>query len=300
MNVVDDEGELDFYRTPAAMSRIPASLGDGDDLPTDVDAMRAVVQQLLVHRDWVAAYGLTGDDVRLGEQHLRSTEEVLGRALELAPSLAGDRAPVHRVLGICRHFALVHTALLRRAGVPARVRCGFANYFDRSKWYDHWIVERWSDDGGRWVRDDPQLDGLQRAVTKVEFDPTDQPPGEFLSGSEAWRLARAGEVDPSLFGIFDMWGLPFISGNVISDLACLNKVELLPWDRWGMMTGPFEPVPEENASALDDMADCVNGGDHAAIRKRYVSDDRLRVPPVISSFIDGRPREVRLPQPLET
>ena len=50
---------------------------------------------------------------------------------------------------------------------------------------------------------------------------------------EAWVAARVGEVDPDLFGIFDMWGLGFIGGNVISDFACINKVELLPWDSLG-------------------------------------------------------------------
>jgi hypothetical protein len=29
----------------------------------------------------------------------------------------------------------------------------------------------------------------------------------------------------------------------VTDFACLNKVELLPWDSWGM-TGPHEPVTD--------------------------------------------------------
>ena len=272
------------------MTRLPASVGD---LPSTPDGTRALAQQLLVHRDWVKAYGLEGDDVRLGEQHLRSTSEVLARALELTPDLTSRREPRDRVLGICRHFALVQVALLRHAGVPARMRCGFAGYFQPGTWVDHWITERW--DGERWARDDPQLDGLQRAVIKPDFDPTDQPPGRFLSASEAWVLARRGEVDPQRFGIFDMWGLPFIRGNVISDLACLNKVELLPWDGWGMMTGPFEPVTDGDAAVIDEVAAIVNGGDFDAIRRRYLDDERLRVPPVITSFQDGRPVEVRLP-----
>jgi hypothetical protein len=287
---------LEFYRTPAAMSRLPdGALAAAGDLPGDVDGMRALVQRLLVHRDWAPAYGLTGDAVRPEEQHLRSVTEILDRALELAPSLTGDRPPAQRVLCICRHFALVHTALLRHHGVPARVRCGFAGYFQPGKWVDHWITERWSADDGRWVRDDPQIDGLQRKVAKIDFDTTDEPPGRFLSGAEAWIAARAGEVDPAVFGIFDMWGLTFISGNVIADLACLNKVELLPWDGWGMMRGPFEPVPEENAVALDELAALIVADDVAGYRRRFLDDERFRVPPVITSFQDGVPVEVTLP-----
>lgn len=283
---------IDFYATSGAMSRLPEHPALAD-VPTDLDGLRNVVQGLLLHRDWAPAYGVEGDAIRMPEQHLRSTTEILGRAFELsAEPVTVPRQPVDRVLCICRHFTLLHTAFLRAQGTPARVRCGFANYFDRSKWYDHWITERWN--GARWVRDDPQVDAVQATTVNLQFDPTDQPPGQFVSGSEAWQLARAGEVDPQLFGIFDMWGLPFIAGNVISDFACLNKVELLPWDGWGMIGGPYDPVPDDDAAVLDDVAALVATDDIDAIRDRYASDDRLRVPPVITSFIDGMPIEVSL------
>ncbi len=176
--------------------------------------------------------------------------------------------------------------------MPARVRCGFSNYFDPAKWYDHWITERW--DGHRWVRDDPQIDELQAGVINIDFDPYDQPMGKFLTGSEAWTAARAGEVDADLFGIFDMWGLAFIAGNVVSDFACLNKVELLPWDGWGMMTGPHEPVGDEAAAVLDEVARLAGDDRFDAIRERYLNDDRLRVPPDITSVIDGEMVAVHL------
>jgi len=257
------------------------------------DGLRAVVQGLLVHRDWVAAYGITDHDVRLGEQNLRSTVDVIDRALEISDApIAVAREPIERVQGICRHFALLHTALLRSQGVPARVRCGFGNYFDPAKWYDHWITERWN--GERWVRDDPQVDGLQRTVVNLAFDPYDQPPGRFLTGAEAWVAARAGDVDPDLFGIFDMWGLKYISGNVISDFACINKVELLPWDGWGMMTGPHEPLTTDALAVLDVLAALVVTDDFEAVRERYLNDDRLRVPADITSFIDGELIDVHL------
>lgn len=202
------------------------------DVPSDLDTLRGAVQGLLLHRDLAPAYGVAGDAIRIDEQNLRSTAEVLSRAFEISTEpITATRPPVDRVLCICRHFTLLHTALLRSQGVPARVRCGFSTYFDPTKRYDHWITERWN--GARWVRDDPQVDGLQAETFNLDFDPHDQPPGKFLTGGEAWIAARAGEVDASLFGILDMWGLGFIAGNVISDFACLNKVELLPWDGWG-------------------------------------------------------------------
>lgn len=247
-----------------------------------------------MHRDWAAAYGLAAETVRLDEQHLRSTKEVLGRAFEICGEpITVARQPADRVVGICRHFTVLHTAFLRDQGVPARVRCGFANYFDRSKWYDHWITERW--DSSRWIREDPQIDELQAKVINIDFDPYDQPAGQFLTGGEAWRAVRAGDLDASLFGIFDMWGLAFIAGNVLADLGCLNKVELLPWDSWGMGLGfgPHDSLRADIVENIDVLTRATAGG-FDALRRRYTTDDAVRVPADITSFIDGEPVAVHL------
>ena len=191
MNV--NQEALDFYRTPSAMTVLPDHPALSQ-LPSDLDELRRAVQGLLLHRDWAPAYGVAGDAIRIDEQNLRSTAEVLTRVLELSGEpITVTRQPIDRVLCICRHFTLLHTALLRAQGVPARVRCGFSHYFDPTKWYDHWITERWN--GERWVRDDPQVDELQAKSINLDFDVYDQPPGKFLTGSEAWIAARAGEVD---------------------------------------------------------------------------------------------------------
>jgi len=288
------ERELEFYASPTAMTELPQHPAL-DESPQDLGVLRRSVQGLLVHRDWAGAYGLAAETIRLDEQHLRSTKEVLGRAFEICGEpITVTRQPADRVVGICRHFTLLHTAFLRAHGVPARVRCGFANYFDRSKWYDHWITERW--DGSRWIREDPQIDELQAKVINIGFDPYDQPAGQFLTGSEAWRAARAGDLDANLFGIFDMWGVAFIAGNVLADVACLNKVELLPWDSWGMGLGfgPHDTLGGEIVEDIDGLAACATAGDFDALRQRYTTDDTVRVPDDITSFIDGEPVAVHL------
>jgi hypothetical protein len=61
-----------------------------------------------------------------------------------------------------------------------------------------------------------------------------------------------------------------------------------------MMTGPHEPVTDSAAAVQDDVAALASGDDFAAIRGRYADDDRLRVPPDITSFIDGALVEVHL------
>lgn len=282
-----------FYRSPGPMTALsdsPALAG----MPIAPDDLRSVVQGLLLHREWASAYGVEAAALRVDEQNLRSAAEVLKRAFEIsAEPVTVAREPVDRVVGICWHFAVLYVALLRAQGSAARVRCGFASYFDAAKWYDHWITERWV--GERWVRDDPQIDAVQANALGLGFDPHDQPPGRFLTGGEAWLAARAGEVEAERFGIYDMWGMGFLAGNVVKDFACLNKMELLPWDSWGMLRDPYRPPPKQHLAVLDEIAELAATEDLAAIRRQFESDERLRVPQVIVSYTNGRPTRVQLP-----
>ena len=86
----------------------------------------------------------------------------------------------------------------------------------------------------------------------------------------------------------------FIANNVVKDFACLNKVELLPWDSWGMITSPYHPPPKTHMAVLDEVAELVTGDDFDAIRHRFEQDDRLRVPGDIVSFVDGKAKRVSL------
>jgi transglutaminase-like putative cysteine protease len=52
--------------------------------------------------------------------------------------LTEARAPAERLVGVCRHFTLLHVEMLRRAGVRARARCGFGAYFVPGRFVDHW------------------------------------------------------------------------------------------------------------------------------------------------------------------
>lgn len=285
---------IDFYASAGPMSRLPDAVAVSD-LPTDVDDLRRVVPGALLHRDWAPAYGVEGDAIRIDEQNLRSVRDVLVRLFEISPDpLTVPRDPIDRVLCICSHFTLLHTSLLRAQGTPARARCGFANYFDRSKWYDHWITERWN--GTRWVRDDAQIDDVQTKLIQLDIDPHDQPAGHFLTGAEAWAAVRAGDLDPELFGIFDMWGMPFIGGNVLTDFASIIKIELLPWDAWGigLQWGPHDHLNDDIVAFLDELAKIVNADDLDVIRDRYENDEQVRVPPNIVTMIDGRQVEVAL------
>ena len=88
-----------------------------------------------------------------------------------------------------------------------------------------------------------------------------------------------------------MWGLWFVQGNLIRDLAALCKVELLPWDNWGLMETELSEV---QLALCDHIAELTTARELvvAAIRKLYRENDSLRVPQTIKSY---RPK----PQPVD-
>ncbi len=87
--------------------------------------------------------------------------------------------------------------------------------------------------------------------------PHDLAEGEFLTGGEAWIRCKEGHADPSTFGVDGVpenFGIGEIRGNLIRDLAALNKVETLPWDEWGRMEASYAG---ETDADYDDLMDLI-------------------------------------------
>ena len=274
-----DDQMLEYYAAPGPMTYLagfPADIFDG--LPTDPVGLCRTVQGLIVHEMWAHAYGFDVPESRLTDLQTRSAVEMTDtiRRLDGGP-LSAARPVERRMVGNCRHFSTLSAALLRHAGIPARARCGFGMYFEPGKYVDHWVTEYWHAGERRWVRIDSQLDEVQRAAITPEFDSEDLPPGPFVPAGEAWQQCRTGLADPNTFGIFEFWGLWFVQANVVRELAALNKMELLPWDVWGLMTVQEEPDAAVS-SLTDTVADVVSGVDIDAVRRVYEDNEGLRVP----------------------
>ena len=275
-------------KDPLAYYACPGPLTDPQEhgpllagLPRDVSALCRVVQGLMIHVSWAERCGLELPEARKDEVGIRPVARKLARIRELDDRpLAAARPLEKRLVGNCRDFSVMLCAMLRYQGVAARARCGFGAYFLPGRYEDHWVCEYWHAGQQRWVMVDSQLDELQRRVLAIDFDPCDLPPGRFLSGGEAWQLCRRGQADPDRFGVFDMHGLWFVRGNLVRDFLALNKIELLPWDSWGLMAGPEENTPPEDVALLDRIAALTLAGDQAfpELRRLYEGDGRLRMP----------------------
>jgi len=259
------------YAEPGIFTELPADLTGGST--TDPVEVCWPVHNLVLQPDDAADIGIGGD--RLSENQIRSAGLLVDCLLAMnAGPLAAPRRPEQRVLGTCRHFAVLACALLRAAGVASRVRCGFATYFQPGQALDHWVVEYQEVDG--WVRLDPEILG-----GSVLDRPDRLRPDQFLSGAEAWIAYRQDHIDPSTFGVYgtDNFGPAEIRGNAVKDLAALNKVEMLPWDEWGRMTDAYEGrTGADYDGLLDELAAASASDDLARISTVYEHPD-LTVPP---------------------
>lgn len=253
---------LGFYQTHGPVAEPGRYAQALAQLPVTVPELVAALQQLVVHVFWAKHYGLDLAPERQDEVNLRWVPRQVERVLGLDPApLWFARPPVRRLVGNCRDFSVLFAAALRQHGVPARARCGFAAYFRPGGFEDHWVGEYFDAAAARWRLVDPQLDPLQIGKLGITFDPLDLPPGSFVNGGEAWRMCRAGTADPAAFGIFDMHGRWFVRGNLVRDFLALNKIELLPWDPWGLMAGPAEDetTGASDLALLDELASiCVH------------------------------------------
>ena len=286
-----EKDAFDYYASHSSMSDLRGARAVFDSLPNDPAALSRVIQGLGVY-DVVARdfYGFEPPPDRLNEIHLRPVAQRVGRMLTLdSKPLHVRRPPERRALGRCNSFALLLVSMLRDKGVPARSRCGFAAYFNPPKFEDHWVCEYWDAQDRRWRLVDPQIDNVWRNRLDIRIDTLDLPRTHFLAAGEAWRRCRSGEADEESFGISfaGLRGLWFVAGSLVRDMAALNKMEMAPWDVWGVQPGPAD---ELDFAFFDGLAALTSDPDATfpELRRRYEADDGLRVPAAVFNALTGR------------
>lgn len=272
--------ELTFYAAPGPFTSDIDAGEIEEGLRTGMLDISAVVSGLAYHEAFAAEYGIEIPNDRPQVDNVRRATDLLAVIRELDPKPLHEVRPIERrIPTYCRQFSVLTTALLRMAHVPARSRCGFCpapdDRFGPGRFLDHWWVERWDSGFTRWVRIDPSMDKQLATALQIDFDPRDIPSGKYLSGAEAWQHCRLGEADPTLFGAPGIWGALMVRGNVVRDLAALNKFELLPWDKWDFLDE--SDLGEGNNDALvDEVAQAVISNDWTKFRALYEGNPVLQ------------------------
>jgi transglutaminase superfamily protein len=284
---IEMENLLEYYAHHGAMTAAGPYGAELQSLPREIGALCEVIQGVLIHRDIAPfLYQTTLSEEKRDEAHSRAVSAMLARIHSLdAKPLTSPRERTDRMAGVCRHFSILLTAILREQGVAARARCGFGAYFTTGKFEDHWVCEYWNAAQERWIMVDAQLDAIQREALRIDFDPLDVPRDRFIVASDAWQMCRSGRAEPERFGLsyVHLQGLWFVAGNVLRDFASLNRMEMLPWDVWGLMTMDDAALTDQNKALLDRIAALSLVGDDAfaEIRAIYESEEHLRVPQMV-------------------
>jgi len=260
-------------------------------LPSDIEALVAIVQGLIVDKDFIGLYEVTLEEQeRLGEVDTRYASDILERLIGKDDrSLGRPREPGARFVGSCRDYALLLCSMLRHVGIPARLRFGFATYFSRipETFGDHCVCEYWNQALSRWVLVDANVDPVVKSKVGVTANAFDLARDQFVIASDGWKLARAGKVGPDRFGVpsIKIQGLWFIRGSLMRDLAALNKVEMLPWDYWGLADRtPIDALPTEELPLLDELARVLDTPSDLAQLQSTFARPELLVPATIRRF----------------
>lgn len=181
--------------------------------------------------------------------------------LKKAP-LTDARAEEDRFTATTSDYANLFCAIARYHGIPARKRVGFVDGWS----FD--LAEYW--DGTAWQQIDPS--GLAQ--------------GPFVPAAQAWQSVRSGAADAEQFQSDSNArpkGLEVLRANLMLDLAAMNKVELLNWDRYGWMMRPFDDFSDRAWETLDKVAALLLAGDPALeeLHALYEQEEGLQVPKII-------------------
>src|SRR5689334_17006930 len=112
------------YRSPGPLTDLTAVPGEAlAGVPGDADGICRLAHTLIVHPNETGDLGLPGE--RFDDNQLRRSDRIVEALLRLEPDpVHVSRAAGRRVVGTCRHFAVLTVALLRLRGIPGRARCG--------------------------------------------------------------------------------------------------------------------------------------------------------------------------------
>jgi len=231
--MTNNNSNLDFYKSQSRFTDPGKFSHLFKNLPQSIDELVKIVQGIVIDKDLIKLYGETLSDGQKNDTESRYVETILKIVTDRSSSpLSTERPPKERFVGSCRDYAIVLCSMLRHKSIPARLRCGFDNYFNIKEdlFDDHWVCEYWNDNQERWVLVDANVDEVVKQNYDIEVDTLDLPHDRFIVGGQAWQMCRAGKVDPNKFGVSsidDIKGLWFVRGSVVRDLASLNKFESL-------------------------------------------------------------------------
>ena len=89
------------------------------------------------------------------------------------------------------------------------------------------------------------------------------------------------EIEPEKFGIADWRGEVFVLEKLIMELACLNKVEVLAWERWGICS-EVKNIESLGYDVFDELAEKISNINQPEtfqeLKNLFETDPRYKIP----------------------
>lgn len=209
-------------------------------LPQDIREIGLLLRQNIIHRTTLE-WGNTGTntDLRFGDMTKvpwwrQAEDDDLPTVAAILAELyrrdergfVSDRQEADKLVLTCRFISILAVSILKSRGIPARVRSGFAPYFEENQSDDHWIVQYWSDKEDRWIAID--IDGSLSLRAGQTFDPYDMPDGVFDWSANVWLDVRAQKVKGDYFwNAGNFRGLMPIAWELFYDFHSLMNHEIV-------------------------------------------------------------------------
>lgn len=253
---------LTYFASQSALTDLGGYAEQVAALPNDVAGICKAIQGLFL--DYRERYKYPIVNERLLCTNARYVKAVIGWVMKLGKNapLTEARIDENWFTATCSDYANLFVAVARAKGMPARKRVGFVG---NETWE---AAEYW--DGKAWITIDPS--GLAQ--------------GEFVPAWKVWQDCRAGKLDPAQFkGDCNsrLTGWAVIRNSLMLDLAAMNKIELLTWDRYGWMNRCVCEMSDRAWEILDQAAAVLADADKDldAVHALYDAQEGLQVPRVI-------------------
>lgn len=239
-----------------------------NDLPDDIREIGLLVRKQCIHR-FTLKNGNTGTnkDFRYGDMkkvpwYRQPEDDIFPTASAMLAELYRrdergfvlDRKEENRLVVTCRFVSILMASILKSKGIPARVRSGFAPYFNLfgDKSVDHWINQYWEKKENRWIT----IDVDASLEDYIEFDRYDISGSKFDFSADAWLDVRKDKVDGKHFwnaGGSD--GLVVIAWALFYDFHCLMNSEIIYLHHPEMaMLDNFKKIKEVELKEIDKLA----------------------------------------------
>ncbi len=269
---------LEFYKNQGERTKVEKN--PFKEIPRDIKEITKIIRGWGIHPVEIFKQNLKFSKYRINDRSLKTVQEVMNKIKKLDNrNLNKTRKTKDKIVIICKHFAMLLTSILRSKGIPARCRCGFATYFSRAWFEDHWICEYWN--GKKWLRVDPQMGRIKedkKHLTSIDFN--NLPKDIFFPAGVLWQLYRKGFISGNYCGFSHERGENgswYIRGNMLRDFFALNKTEYTYQETNKLMDKNYSPN-KKDLKLLDEIAKITTNPDKnfRKIRSLYKKRNDLK------------------------